>query len=579
MPRIRLSWVALAAVAIVTIASPGLRENAWLCRVSFFSPPLRDQLPADIREEGLACDYTVLAERALNTLHLSEPDMEFVQSHYPDDPRMLLAAASRSTRGPTPRSLARRAVEAGGGAPAHAAYVGELMAGGPNYFRLGNTGSDPDNPEQLDAAKKEMAESKLPDHLTPEAAAPLLDAIHAWERADPENGLPHAMEAFVLYGLHRDGEALSELERAGQLPKVTDYASERARAMGDLDHRRGVPDAEAVVMSDASVLCPLYATLRQCARLAAAEGYLAASENRPRDALRWWRATQQLGARTAESADSAISYLVGAAIQSIGTQPVWKWYADENTSLTGGPLQKGHLFYGRRYDFYAAHAGKAAVTQARDDLLKARAHTFLLTGGIIEGPVYKDYVRSVKMLTLAGLLAGSMIALLLLFLAAGAWGREEAEAAASRSPWTLSLSVLLIFAGGGVGAVLAFASPVHPLWAEFPFLCLVVSMVCSLGAVTMGVLIMSAFAGRSPSPLASRWRGNLRRAVPITLATGAIACLALSLASLHIRAAWVKMRRSAQGTDMAIFKRTLGNKWTNPTIPPDSWRDEYPPKK
>ena len=53
--------------------------------------------------------------------------------------------------------------------------------------------------------------------------------------------------------------------------------------------------------------------------------------------------------------------------------------------------------------------------------------------------------------------------------------------------------------------------------------------------------------------------------------------LALSLAAAKLRADYARHWPSPGVTDMDYLRDVLGDQWTNPTIPPDAYRAQYPP--
>ncbi len=102
-----------------------------------------------------------------------------------------------------------------------AAYVDQLYVLGPPYRRAGNVGAGPGFEWAEDNVRKLNAQDHRQEYLTPEQAAPMLEALARWERVEPENGYPYMMKMWYRYGLHQDEAALNTWEEAAKRPYAT----------------------------------------------------------------------------------------------------------------------------------------------------------------------------------------------------------------------------------------------------------------------------------------------------------------------------------------------------------------------
>jgi len=569
MGRVRASWLIIIAVALITVAVRPLREQTKL-------PLITDSLFAVGQTEG---GQTEPRPSRWDAYRQRAP--EFVKRNYPDDPEMLLAAGMLTPDKTEGLALLKQAAEKENAPAAWAAYAGALLEQLPEWQRLGEWGVDPTNPKSVAEAVKQMRDMKLPDHLDPKAAAPAMQALTAWEKADLENGLPAALETRLLYGGHMEEKARERWEVAAVRPQAKDYWVEHTRVIGKLFWRMGIPEAEALITATSYADSRFYSTLRQAARIAQYEGKVAQMQGRPGDALRWWNSSIALGRHLQESSDSIIGHFVGVAIEGIGASPSWRWYLDKTTGTPGGPLQGGRLWYGRDHAFYVSQVGETKDAEVRDSLVRSKARSPLLhndiegmMGRFMSGP----QMRGVGLVMLGAGFAAVGGLELILFLIVGTWRREEADRAATFRPgWHVVQAVagLLPFAAL---AVVMYHISVSGL--KRPLVATPIAVFVG-AAVLVALLSIAAWRfGRIPGTrLRAGARGNLRAQLPISAALCALTFLALNLAALKPRAEWVRQWSDPKMTEMAQVRQRLGEKWENPPIPKDAWRAEYPKLK
>jgi hypothetical protein len=578
MPKVRPAWLILIVVIITVAAVPVLRQHARL--QSAFLPVLPTLQSGDPMERIMAL---VLSGELDPLSRWAQPYFEgsrdFAEQHYPDDPEMLLGAAPVADD-EHQLPLLERAVKAGGGPAAWAAYCDALCAAGPSYERPGGYPADPTDPEDVAQAEREIAERGAPNRLLPDAVAPILNALHSWQSSDPGNGLPHALEAWYLYGLHRDHDALISWEKASQLPVIRARSTGREQAAARLLVRMGMPEPEAAMFSLGVVFPSSFAKLRSCARIATYEGSLAVIEGRPDDAIRWWHASFALGQHMADPAETIIGFLVASAIQGIAVSPVWPWRPDGTTGIPNGPLGNGRLFYGDYHDLHVSQVGEEADAQLRDEFIRTKVRTSLIRQFVVQGHVGSDYTLANRSLGVGQLVAALALFALLLFAAVSTWARRRADQATQiHSLWVFIISALIFLPIAEFGRYdpdLA-ADMLLPSLALPPESFFVPLVLCALAAL-FAPLLAAIFSRAPTAGLLSVWRGNLRRILPTTVALAALLYLGLSLSAIKSRADYARHWMRPGASEMDYLRQTLGDEWTNPTIPPDSYRAEYPPE-
>ena len=570
MGRVRASWLIIIVIVLITVAVRPLREQTKL-------PLITDSLFAVGQTEG---EQTEPRPSRWDAYRQRAP--EFVKRNYPDDPEMLLAAGMLTPDKTEGLALLKQAAEKENAPAAWAAYAWALIEQLPHWQRLGEWGVDPTNPKSVAEAVKQMRDMKLPDHLDPKAAAPAMQALTAWEKADLENGLPAALETRLLYGGHMEEKARERWEVAAVRPQAKDYWAEHTRVIGKLFWRMGIPEAEALITATSYADSRFYSTLRQAARIAQYEGKVAQMQGRPGDALRWWNSSIALGRHLQDSSDSIIGYFVGVAIEGIGASPSWRWYLDKTTGTPGGPLQGGRLWYGRDHAFYVSQVGETKDAEVRDSLVRSKARSPLLhndiegmTGRFMSGPE----MRGVMLIMLgvgAATLAALCVQILLLF---GTWRRAQADAATRLQPTCQFLLALAPFGPLAVTAVLVNRMGRSGTESASAGAIAIACLVLAVVMVVFLPLIAAIFTRTSGARLKTAWRGNLRHSLPATAALAMLCFLALNLAAIGPRAEWVRQWSDPKMTEMAQVRQRLGEKWENPPIPKDAWRAEYPKLK
>ena len=579
MRTIRASWIIFFLVILIVLAVKPLRDQARLqwaaCpwpHVPFQATPTGDPVVA-VSPMQLADNWhwKVLS-------HYRARALPFVEQHYPNDSEMLLAAvplAELAEGDPQRLSLLQRAAEADGSSAAHAACFFALQDVGPDWARMGSMGGDPGDPESVAGAEEVPAQMNQPDRLDPEHGAVLLDALADWRAADPDNGLPLAIEARVLYGLHRDEEARARWMQASTMPVFrspdADIHHATARLLGAL----GVPEPEASVGSHEVGGSEAWAILRDSARSAAYEGRLAQLQGRPEEAVQWWNATVDVGRRLQGSPDSAIEFLVGSAVEGIGGAYVWRWSPGEPDPETGtreGPLLGGRIMHGTQHAFYVGQAGEEADAALRDSLVLSKVRSMQLRDHFDDG-LYEDLRGATYLLFLSHVIVIQIVLAGVLFLLLSAWSRRRADdAAALRLAWQLILAfigALPVAVVGLVGGILypnVGLASLSSLWVALVFPV----------AVLFLSLIVTPRSRRAPAGLLTAWRGNLRRVLPVAIAVGAIAYLAMGFAARTLRIGAARELAQREDGGMADLIAQIGPAWDNPTIPRDSWRAAEP---
>jgi hypothetical protein len=501
----------------------------------------------------------------------------FVRKHYPNDPRMLIAAGLLTRDVGEARSLLKAAIDKGGGGAAWAAYAALLMETGPGYARPANWVADPTDPKSMAEVKKELAKTGLPDSLSEAQAAPVLEALKRWQAVESDNAYPVALAVHYLYGLHHDREALARWEQASRMSKAETHSQDSINATVQLLRALGAIGWEAISGAYNGIGLPFNSQMRGSARIAGYEGKLAVVEHRPEDAVKWWMATTRLGRLMQKSERTLIESLVGIAVEGIGGAPTWVWQPDSVTGIPGGPLYRGRLYWGQQHALFLRVAGKAADEDVRDSLVRAKVHSMLTREyarrlGAFPGPILRAMLARAAILLTGVVLVASLV----IFVAVSLVARRKADEATTLSRrgmislWAAGFLPLL--AGLALMWLSSVASSVGPAFAALLFVCFGTALLLWLA----GPLIAGFWTRRPGSKLATVWRGNLRRVLPLALATCAVLSLGLRLVSLREESSSVRQWLGESEMDRVV--REIGAEWRNPKIPSDAWRAEYPPK-
>jgi len=507
----------------------------------------------------------------------------FVEQHYANDSRMLLAAGTLTKDRATRTAVLKRAVALGNRA-AWPAYLQALMEGVPTrHFREASIIQDPTLPNREQLLRDFLAQTgSTLDPLPEKEAAPILEAARTWAKAEPRNALPLVVETFYLYRMYKDREALARWQEAAHRPTVEFYYWEAMQAQVLLLTRMGMSDTESLTLALAHMGFPWNSgLLRESARTARYEGMKAEVENRPADALAWWNGAMALGRHMQESGRTAIAFMIGAAVEGIGASSVWKWYPGPSTGPPDGPLLRGRIFYGPRYAFYREHAGEAAATQVRERLVLSFARRML----------WREYSKtheagdfSLERAVLLFRSAVGAVAMLLLFglvhLGVSVFGRRAADEATQLARPARFLLALVSLLPAIVGWVLFWRQRVR-MPGESYTVEYTSPIAYGLALTILAALLLPLVAARwsrcQGADISPAWRGNLRSALPVTALLCAVIALALTFAGWQMRRNWVTAFTSQSKDEMAPIIAHYGDRWTHPLIPPDAWRAEYPP--
>lgn len=561
MKLVRASWFLTLAVIIITAALPMLRHQ--------FHFGFRFLLPGK--------DLTQQLDQAVNKIRkpYSEDPAAFVKQRYPDDTEMLLAAGV--VKGDL--ELLQRAAEKGNSPIAWSAYVEQLMQNGPSFGRVGSSGVDPADAKAVAEEKKRLADSGIPDRITPEQAEPILSALRSWQEADPENGLPVALEARILYGLHQDQEALRIWAQAGRMPLVTSHALARANVVKRLYVARGMPEPEALLTSQVLMTFPSFARLRDAARFAVYEGRLALLQDDPTTAINWWQSTANFGRHLGESSDTIIGFLVGVAIEGIGAGPVWRWVPDGVSRVPNGPLFGGRYFWGDHHSLYVEYMGKDNEQALINNLVLAKLRSMACREYTSELGMFEGYYTAARYLGLTVAAAGLAAIFFLFYLLFGAWSRHAADSATNLYAfWQFVLAAILLLPFI-VAVIIILRLPLSAMEAPPPVEGALLAAAIGFLLLLLVIPPLATISTRAPGArFRTAWRGNLRRLLPVSLALCLLVSLGFNLYAMQLRRQWVNKWSKPNYSEFKEMVTKLGPKWTNPTIPSDAYRAEYPPE-
>ena len=352
MRRVRASWIIVIVAALtVSVVGPLRQQVAMQWRAGLSPLALAERhsprTPFAATSPTQRQDFLVMTVEWLRLV--SEPSVRKVtEPRGPTKPEALWAIYQLSR---TPESLStfQRAADLSDRPAVLAAYADSLVSG---LFYVRRE-ADPGDATAVaaEAADNARFHFDVTKPLSQTETSKLLDALGRWERADPSNGLPIAIEAWAQYGLHRDSEARMLWVKAAGYPVVDFHALELSRTARELLEEAGLPEPEAGLLVSASAW-RLASALRTGARMASYEGRLAQLTGRPQEAVRLWTATAEVGHKVEESASGWTAFWVGVAIESIGAAPTWAWYSDGYTGLKHGPIYGGRVMLGPQHSFY-----------------------------------------------------------------------------------------------------------------------------------------------------------------------------------------------------------------------------------
>jgi hypothetical protein len=336
-------------------------------------------------------------------------------------------------------------------------------------------------------------------------------------------------------------------------------------------------EMRAIELSDPVWGLSALGALRDCARIGVYEGRVAQTEGRASDAIARWNSTVAIGQHMQGSASDLIDYLVGAAVESIGAAPTWKWRLESANNKYVGPLTGGRYYFGSQHAFYVSQVGEAADRELRDHLVLVKVRMMASRLSLKRLPLVSPAIAWVRPLSAAMVCAFSLVMLLALFVAVGVWRRRQAdEAAALSNKWRAFIVLLTLlppFAGAAAAAawvgLVSKEEGLRLLYLGGPVASLLLALSLSL---------VAAVRSRRPGArLFTAWRGNLRATLLVSVVACAVVVLGLAgtvkVAQRRSVAEWYR----GSPTEMQRLTHLLGPAWTNPKIPPDSWRAEYPP--
>lgn len=569
MRGIRMSWLVLGAACAAVAVTPRLRSQVGLRTIPAVALASRDP-SAEMGDCWQLCqEMRAYRDRA----------PRFVEEHFPDDADMLLAAWLLSDEA----ALISRAAEQGTSLAATVCWANDLVSKTSSYHTVSGSGLDPTDTTAIKKEEGRIAREGYATRLSWDEVRPVLAALGAWEKADPANGMPTALRAYYLYGLGRQREALLTWSAAARKPNGSMRLELLARPVRDFLGAMGAPPADALAVS-LLVSHPgtVFAKIREMARILRFEGQLAQLSGRTKEAVEWWQSTIDLGWHIHEDAADIIESTNGTAVMGIGSAAIWPWVADSFSGVSGGPLMGGRLFWGKAHEFFVSQVGAQADSNMRDQLLRAKVRSPFVRdsiGDLAANPVL-EYSLLARYRDQATVTAWGAFALLAIFLAIGTWSRRVADL--SVGPESVWSAVLLVLTAGPVGLAALVVPQLRDEFVPANALARAALLVAPV-AVTVTAAVVLPFAaatrGRvSGSHLTTAWRGHLRRLLPRAAAALALICLALLCSAAGNEARWYGRWSRPGATEMSELIRSLGDKWTNPTIPPDSWRAEAPPK-
>ncbi|MFB3881071.1 MAG: hypothetical protein ACE149_07395 [Armatimonadota bacterium] len=568
----RLPWIVIAVVALATAALPELRNEArfqWKTLPRRVEPALQPATRVPKPDPILDWTSRYVTECAA-----------YVREHRPNNPEMLMAAGSMAPDRAAGLELLKRATELKPDPVVLSAYVDGLLASGPYYQTPATLGADPGRRGQMRAAKAAIKKNKVPTQVSPSEAAPLLAAVARWERADPENAMPIAIEVWCLNGLGEREKAIARWREAARRPKVDGYAAERAVAARALLVDMGLPMPEAVVACQWIGDSPSAATLAASARMAYHEGRRAQLEGRAADALGCWQATVDIGAHAQACADLISDFAAGVNIQAVGGAPAWRWGPNARTGEEGQGLLRGSLFYGREHEFFRNQAGKSGDERLRDTMITAKARTGL-TRQYTEMVSERQWYTRAGELLVFGQLAGGFLVLSAVLLALTTWvRRRRAEGPSLQSPWLFltplpGFIVLAVAAGITVALSMECATtPLRVARGQDEMRAVLLAAAAALGVAAIAML----FARRAGVTRGRAWVDGVHAGMSVAVVVSSLLYLGLGIGAMDLRRNWVAQNVHPR-SEMERVRLATGRAWEKPPTPPGSWVPGYAPER
>ena len=224
--------------------------------------------------------------------------------------------------------------------------------------------------------------------------------------------------------------------------------------------------------------------------------------------------------------------------------------------------------YGRQHAFYVQQVGPAADEEVRDLVVQAMLRSRLTSDYVFATITQHPMLRAQLLQGLAAMVTVTLFLIALVYAASSLRARARADAATAlsgRGRLTLAGAAALSMALGD--ALLCRYGGRHPTEA---------GGVLGLLLLLALPLLASRWSRTPGARLGAAWRGNLRRVAPLSLLLCAVLAIGLALAGRQVRGRWLKEWHSPNYSEMAAVRDYLGARWTNPPIPKDAWRAEYP---
>ncbi len=568
----RIWWKIVVVIIAIVLGVPALRGQAFDQARRFRARP--GLTPFNDLSKEPPKSQEDLARRAFR--------------RYPNDPEMLLGAgalalaASQSQYNPKwpearrlrdiARPMLERATRLSDRPAAWAAYSYLLIADC-NYERLGTTDVDPGDREAAKAESDRLVEESARQRLEDKDARPALDALRNWRRTDPGNAAPIALEAYILYGLHRDAEALSRWIEAGRCRRAASHSWEIGQAASAVLRRLGMSDYEALFLAHGPTFG--LSAFRAGAHVAVYEGRRAQMQGRAEEAITLWQATIQLARLLQSSASDGLEFSSATAIKGIGASPAWVWRRDRDTGVPGGPLQQGRYWYGPQHAFFVSRVGVQSDAALRDELIAGKAHMTALRDSVADmTDAIMDAAFGMILDSVAILNALAFLPLLFLYLFVSAFGVASADAARLPRRETrrlggrkilIIMSPAILFEAVGMLSNWPVPSGSNSVW-----------FIASALAVAFATSVLVAIVAKQPSSSAwDAWRGYVREAARglVLLSTLIYLAAAIGLVHLHRR-----IEPFLTQPEMRRVVERAGPSWSHPTIPKDAWRPQPPPR-
>lgn len=586
----RVSWLVALTAALLTLATPTFRQQLRLQQQAGALPPAGFRPPEWLSpepREGTELWELLLERGSLDVWwewaqvggdwisRLTDSWTKHVASGASSTRSALLEAALQPGPDLTVGGDALQAAALSSPEPfVHSAATRSLLRG-VSYGRIELLIIDPSDPERIAQARREVAESPRLLDSSLDDASQLLRALRRWQQVDPENGLPLAVEAWLLFGLHRDQEAVQRWLQASRCRVMSTRAAETHVAARTVLERAGAaePEAGLAALSSDLSLAGFGHPLREAARAFKYEGLLACTQGRQADAARIWRATTDIGSKLVAGSDNAIECLIGIAVLGIGISPAWHWYPDRVTGTPEGPLRGGRVFPGPHHATHLSQMGGEADRLARDTLVQAKVRSSMLSDYSRLRMADTRYGRAMFLLSLNALILAQILVLLAAFCLVSVRGRRQADAASPLSGlWStlIAAAAALPVAGVGICSAAAVTYPHVPVAVAWSVPYVPLALALSL------TLVAAPFRRAEIRRALVAWRGSLRRVLPPAVALLAVAFVVTGALAAQRRAAEHASWKQAGWTERGRLVRHFGDRWEHPTIPQDAWRDEQP---